>query len=163
MCATTGHHFCKQAPFINKILHIVHCIFIVSSWTNGKIKVVTSPSQLIHFLADTHNPFWLHQSSSSVDHGQVHELWQGDPFTGWFPLSHHRPALLLAPSTTLLIPRKWEDTFENQQWRKVKSTTWQKQTKNTIDPPSYLSAEFWFLTSAVESSQYLSCGLFGFI
>ena len=36
-----------------------------------------------------------------LDHGQVHELCQGDPFTAWFPLTHHRPALLLALTLTL--------------------------------------------------------------
>ena len=38
-----------------------------------------------------------------LDHGQVDELWQGDPFTACFPLTHHRPALLFSLALTFTL------------------------------------------------------------
>ena len=95
MLTTTGHHFCKQTPFLlfssqtRLCLNSTHPtpklgqIIWKRSW-NGPF---LPANQQVHFTCN--NPHLL-------DNGEVDELWQGDPFTACFPLNppQTRPLIL---------------------------------------------------------------------
>ena len=93
-----------------------------------------------------------------LDHGQVDELWQGDPFTACFPLTHHRPALLLTYSYAYSYLLTSHLTTCSYSYSYLRLLTALLLTRTTLIlhyltltlflMPSYFQAARWFLKNA---------------